>query len=189
MTQTEFAQRIGISGDYLKKIENGVRKFPPKIAKVIQHETGVLLLKGKLRNLSGGAYSKLDYIHWKQIHAKQDDKLARRRALDVAPWIEILFRAAAQPQRRRFWQVWARLIQALDECREDFNLTSATDDLVREYAPPTSKVMHSDVKQLRQLGWKKKDLPQVGEQISLIWSPGSDALTPAWLTNVRLARE
>jgi transcriptional regulator with XRE-family HTH domain len=195
--QRDFARRIGISADYLKRIELGSRNLTPAIARRIQHEAGVdsrSLLKGKLRSVfaarsNAPGYTAADYKSWrKEIYSEQDDRndrTARARALNLVPWIEILLRAAAQPQKRRLWQVWERLVQALDECREEFNLAAATDRLIDEYDPPLDSVRASDIEQLRRAGWKKKDLPRRGEQIVLVWSPGSGSLTPVWLRNIK----
>src|SRR5262245_24180501 len=121
-TQRQLAEMIGVSADLLKKIENGERGLTDKVAKLIHRATGVhsrFLMTGKVRPAWGDRYTKEFYDEWR-IARPEDDEVAKERALQLAPYIEILFRAATK--KKRLWPVFHRVIDALNDCREDFSL-------------------------------------------------------------------
>jgi transcriptional regulator with XRE-family HTH domain len=144
-TQAQFAELAGIKADTLKKIENYQRGLTAKIARAIHHATGIdarmlrerekLMRTWKLPNESASgratfAFTSADYTLWREGLWPQDDAIAKDKALKLAPWIEILFRGAAR--KNRMWQAFARMVDAMNECREDLNLTASTGKVLEE---------------------------------------------------------
>lgn len=147
-TQREFAATIGVSASALKQIENRKRPLNPTLARQIRLEAGVddkALLNGELLDVMGRKYKPKGYYvelgfggldhyeNWKEFLA-QNDKIAREQAGNLFPWIEILVRASAVGSKRRLWQVSEAVICAINDCRKQFGLIRATDEILkREY--------------------------------------------------------
>jgi DNA-binding XRE family transcriptional regulator len=103
-TQGQFAKMIGLNAHTLKKIEHHERPLTQKVARDIFWKTGVdarLLTKGKLRNTWGREYTPEFYGQWKDGIWPQSDQIAKEKALKLAPWVEILLRAAAR--KKQLW--------------------------------------------------------------------------------------
>jgi transcriptional regulator with XRE-family HTH domain len=166
-TQRQFAETIGISADLLKKIENRERGLTDRVARRIQRATGVhsrLLMVGKLRPAWGNTYSKDFYDQWRAI-SPQNDEIAKERALQLVPWMDILFRAATR--MNRLWPVFYRIIEALNDCREDFNLTTSIDKVLEDH--------RGDYQ-----------LPEDKYQGALSWEPSpNSSLQSSWLSRYR----
>jgi DNA-binding XRE family transcriptional regulator len=161
--QGEFAKTIGISADYLKVIEGGRQLRPEnylKLARRIQWETGISaqqLVKGRLKSMfRDQQYTLEHYQQWKRRHKGSyrglinDKPTARHEADNLAPWIEVLFRAAAE--RNRLGQVSEMLIESLNEYRELFKLGEKIDGILKREA----KLPHDD---------------KYGGQPTLLWNP------------------
>jgi hypothetical protein len=132
-TQPQFAAMIGIKADTLKKIENHERGLTSRVAERIHWMTGAnarYLAFGRLRNAWGDEYAPGFYQHWRDGYWPQSDQIAIDKALKLAPWVEILLRAAAR--KNQLWIVFARLIQALNDCREDFGLSVSINKILEE---------------------------------------------------------
>jgi transcriptional regulator with XRE-family HTH domain len=132
-TQSQFADMIGIKADTLKKYENRQREMPKGVAKLIHVATGAhtrFLMAGKLRNVWGHEYMPGFYQQWGEGYWPQSDGIAIEKALRLAPWLEILLRGAAR--KNRLWLVFARVVEMLNDCREEFGLGVSIDKVLEE---------------------------------------------------------
>jgi transcriptional regulator with XRE-family HTH domain len=153
--QYAFAAMIGVSPDYLKKIENGERAFSADIAKQISVATGVddrALLKGRLKDIFGAKYTSAQYQDWRTPNicdAKRSQQLVTVGGI-IAP-LEILLRVAKD--KGDFWPVIAWFEQRLDECRRLFDLSRRTDAVMQREIEP----------KLREIARRwKRDYPKRG---------------------------
>ena len=137
-TQVAFARSIGISPGGLKRIENNDMDLSPRYALRIFAETGASaekLREGKLRTESGKKYAAEFYKKWKERWFNQSEAIAIDAAKGLAGWIEILFRASAVGSRRRLWQVWRTLGDAIDDCARNFDLRGPIENILAKEKP------------------------------------------------------
>jgi hypothetical protein len=121
---------IGISPDYLKKIENGDRTLPPQVAQRIYLATGAnasSLSRGRLRWRDGKPYAEPHYNEWcgLQRGTGSESSLAFREKIAksrLARPFEFTLRAGIQSGRWMF--VVLALESALAEIQSAFNLTA-----------------------------------------------------------------
>jgi transcriptional regulator with XRE-family HTH domain len=136
--QGEFATIIGISPDYLKKIENGERTFRPRIAHLVFLATGAdskALLKGRLRWRDGRVYTEQNFRQWCSLQRGvrgRDRNLAwRKRLADDYLRAPIEFTLRAAIESGRWMSVVFALKDAIEECQRVFNLTERVNGMRR----------------------------------------------------------
>jgi len=137
-TQIGFARSLGISGSALKRIENQDLRLTRKIALRIFAETGAnleKLLAGKLRTENGEKYTSEFYKKWKERWTNQNEAIAIDRAKALGWWTKILFRASVVGSRRRLWQVWRTVADAIEDCARDFDLRSQKENILAKEKP------------------------------------------------------
>jgi hypothetical protein len=137
-TQCGFAEDIGVSAIWLKKLENlPPRDLTVQTARRIYLETGAdpaQLRNGKLRTYRGEVYSESFYKEWKTRLATQHAQIAREFARDIACWVDVLLRASVL-RRGKLYQVRESLVHALDDTRAAFNLGPLVDDILKREDP------------------------------------------------------
>ena len=143
LTQSQLAQRLGISRIYVNKIENGQIKLPPALAARIHILTGISLEElgkgpeGRLIDDSGNPYSAERFVWWQKKFRKPSKEDASSRARNLRFWIWTLLQAAArQREGVAYRSVVMALNESLNTIRRDFRLIESTDAILRESNPP-----------------------------------------------------
>lgn len=185
--QGEFARTIGISADYLKKIENRTRPLRPEIARRIQVEAGInprQLMKGRLRSVFDEKYTSAHYKQWKGRFTKQNELIAQKETDKLMPWIEILLRAAAN--KNRLYQATDLLIESVNECRKSLKLGPGIDGILARKVKLRKVKLPDDELWVRPtLGWHPEGHGSTLDR--LWWWRRSLRRYRAWRHNHRVA--
>jgi transcriptional regulator with XRE-family HTH domain len=134
-SQREFGLSIGISPSAMKRIENNDLALSRRVARRIVYETAIdpRCLNGTLRTLRNGLgeqYTNKFYKAWKEHYSWQDEHRVKHLAGLLNSAVETLLQASVFGYRRRLWQVFAEIADALGRCRVDFDLERPTNTIL-----------------------------------------------------------
>ena len=141
MTQSKFADMLGVSLITVNRIENGSLNISRKIAVHVHVATGVRaaeLMKGKTGKLlyeGGGEYTSASFDHWKRKALNAGVGQARDSAKNHAWWMEVLYRAAARGRANKLAPVVQTIGLAIDEAARTFKLQAEVEAILKEFKP------------------------------------------------------
>ena len=201
LSQTSFAELVGVSMPTIQAIEGGKLRLTPKLAARIAEATGASeseLLKGaqgKARTLEGTKYTAAAFQNWQA--SRQRRAKPHHQGPALLQWCEWLLGAAQTSGEASMMKARTQLIESMEKIRIGLGL----EDQINAGLLPFQSVetFSADISQ-----WKKAQLPKVQRlgyhssiplggktrftlswQITPTWSPGSLPPAPA-PTNVDL---
>ncbi len=125
LTQSQFAERLGVSASMIKKVEEGKRPLSPDLSARIFAETGLIFVNKGVADEAWTnktfSYTKDDRETWmKEIQFNQ--KAAEAAARLVSKTVELMLVAAARPGLQKSYQVWNAIFQALERVKNEFHM-------------------------------------------------------------------
>jgi transcriptional regulator with XRE-family HTH domain len=157
LTQTAFAELVGVSMPTIQALEGGKLKLTATLAARIAEATGCAeaeLLKGsdgKARTVDGQKFTAASFQAWQTL--KQRRSKPGGAAEGVSRWLQWLLEAAQQSSDGALVTARTQIIEAMERVRTKLNLE---DFINRQLVPfQTVETLSTDVS-----SWKKVDLPR-----------------------------
>ena len=201
LSQTAFAELVGVSMPTIQAIEGGKLRLTPKLAARITEVTGASeteLLKGsqgKARTLEGTKYTAAAYQAWETTRQRRSKPQHHTPAL--LQWCEWLLQAAQTSGDAALMKARTQLIESMEKIRVSLGLEDTVNSellpfqSVETYSAEVSQWKRAQLPRIQRLGYHSsmpftaKTRFTLSWQVTPTWSPGSLPPAPA-PTNVDL---
>lgn len=197
MSQTAFAELVGVSMATIQALEGGKLKMTPKLAARIAEATGAAeseLIKGvagKAKTVDGQKYTAKSFEAWESLKQKRGKHInGGGGSENVIRWMQWLLDSARQQGEASLGTARTALIESMESIRTKLNL----EDFLNDYLIPFQAV-ETHTAEMNQ--WRKSDSSRVlslgfGSSIPLgpkgrltislqtlpSWSPGTTPPAP-----------
>jgi transcriptional regulator with XRE-family HTH domain len=166
LSQSQFAERLGVSASMIKKVEEGTRPGSDDLKARIYAETGRMFFNRDEPGYSPDGhvnYTKAEHEAWfKEVQF--DPKFAAAAARIVLRQVELMLIAAARPGVNKSYQVFNGLLLALERVKAEFHLARHIEAELRDrHSTETRNFMVRELRANRELArlWNFQDDPKL----------------------------
>jgi transcriptional regulator with XRE-family HTH domain len=158
MSQTVFAELVGVSMPTIQALEGGKLKLTAKLAARISEVTGASdaeLLKGsngKARTLDGQKFSLTTFQTWSTQRQRRTKQAANADSL--LQWTKLLLEAAEERGESTFQSIRTQVVEDLERLRQKSQLGDQINDRLAHHQ--TVETHSAEIQQ-----WKKADHPRI----------------------------
>ena len=195
LSQTAFAELVGVSMPTIQAIEGGKLRLTPKLAARIAEATGASeteLLKGsqgKARTLEGTKYTAAAFQAWEATRQRRSKP--QHHTSSLLQWCEWLLKAAQSSGDAALMKARTQLIESMERIRVSLGLEDTVNaelllfQSVETYSAEISQWKKAQLPRIQRLGYHSsmpfgaKTRFTLSWQVTPSWSPGTLPPSPA----------